>query len=272
MFEEGPDTCHLDAALYAKSQSQIREFKARLPPASVAGLAREVIRRLAAQGAEISAQRPSEYQLESFFYALISDDDQAGAAFIQQARAAGASIEAIYLTYLAGAARMLGLWWDNDLATFSEVTLGTSRMYAIMRAIRRQIALPTTTASKSAIFTIAPGETHTLGIRMATDLFRKDGWRIDLQIEGDHDALVSHISNAPTQLVGISAGGAHSLQALSRLIVALRINRPDAMIFVSGHIVEEAADAIELIGVDGLASDIHAAKVLMNQLWQTLQP
>ena len=62
------------------------------------------------------------------------------------------------------------------------------------------------------------------------------------------------------------------MQALSRLIVALRINRPDAMIFVSGHIVEEAADAIELIGIDGLASDIHAAKVLMNQLWQTLRP
>jgi methanogenic corrinoid protein MtbC1 len=175
------------------------------------------------------------------------------------------------LKYLAGAARMLGDWWEVDLASFTEVTLGTSRMYAIMRAMRYEMPIPSSAATRTAIFASVPGETHTLGVRMAADLFRKDGWKIDLRVADTHDSLVSGIVQSDTHLVGISVGGAHSLQALSRLIIALRIEKPTARILVSGHITEEAKDAIDLIGVDGMATDIETAKQLMESLWRGLQ-
>lgn len=271
MRNQGRPQSPLDIELYTQSQSQLRQFKSQLPPASVESLAREVLSWLAERGQEVPIEAPSADQIEHLCHALLSEDDTAGAIFIQEARAAGASVDAVYLKYLAGAARMLGQWWAEDLASFSEVTLGTSRMYAIMRAIRQQLPIPKAAATKSAIFASVPGETHTLGVRMAADLFRRDGWQIDLKIAETHDALVRDIAQSDTQLVGISAGGAHSLEALSRLIIALRIRKPTALVFVSGHIFEEAKDAVTLIGVDGMASDMDTAKELMASLWSTLQ-
>lgn len=271
MRDHGRPESPIDVELYAQSQSQLRKFKSQLPPASVESLAREVLCRLVERDEDMSIEAPSDDQIEHLCHALLSKDDRAGAIFIQEARAAGASVDAVYLKYLAGAARMLGQWWEEDLASFSEVTLGTSRMYAIMRAIRQQLPIPKAAAIRSAIFASVPGETHTLGVRMAADLFRRDGWRIDLKIAETHDALVCDIAQSDTQLVGISAGGAHSLEALSRLIIALRIRKPTALVFVSGQIVEEAKDAVTLIGVDGMASDIDSARVVMGSICGALQ-
>lgn len=269
MRDQGNLESPLDVALYEKAQIQLRQFKSQLPPDSVESLAREVIRRLAERDGEITIDAPSSDQIEHLCFALLSDDTEAGAAYIKDARSAGASIEAVYLKYLSGAARMLGDWWDNDLVSFPQVTLGTSRMYAIMRAMRHQ--MPVNISSKSAVFVSVPGDTHTLGVRMATDLFRKEGWDIKLLVDKDHDTLMQHIVQSDAPIVGFSSGGQHSLQALSRLILALRIKKPENMLFVSGQIVEEAAGAIELIGVDSMASDIDTGKGLMQEFWQRLQ-
>lgn len=261
----------LDVALYEEAQGQIHEFKSKMPTASVEQLAREVIRRLAERDDDISIDAPTDDQIESLCLALLDDDNQAGAAFILEARSAGASIDAVYLKYLARAARMLGEWWDTDKVAFHQVAVGTSRMYAIMRAMRHQMPYTNPSVTRSAIFVSVPGETHTLGVRMAADLFRKEGWDIDLQIDDDHDSLVSYLVESDAALIGISAGGQHSLPALSRLIVALRIKMPGTALFVSGQITQEAADAINLIGVDGMVNDIDAAKALMIDLWDGLQ-
>lgn len=256
----------LDVDLYARSQSQLRKFKSQLPADSVEDLAREVIRRLAERDDDFSMEAPSDDQIQRLCFALLSEDHLAGAAFITDVRSAGATIDAVYLKYLARAAQMLGEWWDDDLVSFPEVTLGTSRMYAIMRAMRHQMPFRPGSVSRSAIFVSVPGETHTLGVRMAADLFRQDGWDIDLQINEDHDSLVAHIVQSGVPLVGISAGGQHALQSLSRLIVALRIKTPATALFISGQVAEEDVDAIKLLGVDGIVNDIDAARALMSDL------
>lgn len=258
----------LDIDFYTRFQSQF--LKSQLPSVSVANLAREVIQRLAEQDEELPIEAPSDDQIEHLCFALMADDHLAGATFISDVRGAGASIDAVYLKYLARAARKLGDWWDDDLVSFTEVTLGTSRMYAIMRSMRRQMPLKLGRVLKSAIFVSVPDENHTLGVRMAADLFRKDGWDIDLLIDEDHDSLVSYIVQSGVPIVGISAGGQHSLQALSQLIVALRIKSPSTALFISGHITEEAKDEIKLLGVDGIANDIDSAWALMSDIWDTL--
>jgi methanogenic corrinoid protein MtbC1 len=261
----------LDLELYTKAQRQIREFKSQLPANSVEDLAREVIRRMVERDAAMALEAPSGNQIEALCHLLLSEDDEAGAAFINSVRTAGASIDEVYLQYLARAARMLGEWWDKNQVSFTQVTLGTSRMYAIMRVLRHQFPIVTAADDRSAVFASVPGEKHILGVRMAADLFRKDGWEIDLKFAESHDALVSDIVRSDARLIGISAGGVHSLQALSRLVIALQIQQPAAALFVSGQAVEEAAEAISLIGVDGMASDIDTAKVLMDRLWTDLQ-
>ncbi len=256
--------------LYQRSQEDLRTLKSRLPEESVAGLAKEVLLRVAGKSEAFSIEEHAP-QIEELCNALIGDDPDAGAAYVRKVLAEGASLEDVYLGYLAGAARMLGKWWENDLASFSEVTIGTSRMYAIMRAMRHLFTSAVQPDTKSAVFAAVPGDTHTLGVRMATDIFNKDGWDIDLKSAQTHDELLAEIVSANAAIIGLSAAGRHSLDALARLVVALRIVNPGAYILVSGQIVNETEDLISIMDVDEVASDIPSGRIALENLWERTQ-
>ena len=263
---------NLDHDRYLRTQDQLMRLKSHLPEDRVEVLAQEVISRLADRRAHDPIDHPSHDQVEHLCHALLSTDDSDGLRYIEEARAAGASLEAAYLRYLTAAARMLGQWWDEDLVSFAEVSLGTNRMYAIMRALRscadnRPLARA---GAPAAIFASVPGETHTLGVRMAADLFANDGWSIDLKLGQTHEELLSDIAASSRLVVGLSVAGLHSIHALSRLVVALRIARPELKIFVGGYATDFARHAIELLDVDAMASDIKPAKLFLRKLWASL--
>ena len=261
-----------DVGKYVRSQTGLRQLKSTLPEHSVEQLAREVLRRLASHSGETVSFAPPKDEIEHLCNALLSENDNAAAEFIQDLRSEGVSIETAYLVYLAGAARLLGEWWESDKVSFTAVTLGTSRMYGIMRALRHQFGAARAAVKRSAVFVSVPGETHVLGVRMAADLFRKEGWEIDLIIDKPHDELVDEVSQSRAIIIGISAGGEHAVEALSKLMIALRISNPNAWIFVSGNIVDEARDAIELMDPDGMVTTIEDAKKILNGIWDGSEP
>lgn len=255
---------NLDVDHYANVQAKLRQLKTQLPQKLVESLAREVIRQMTDHVEKSSVQSPDEERITSLCKALISRDDQAGAQFIQDVRDEGATDEAVYLNYLAAAAQMLGTWWEDNQATFAEVTYGTSRMYAIMRSMRREYAVSAFKPRKAAVFATVPGESHFLGVTMAADLLRKDGWDIDLKVGKSHDELVTEIAQSEMILIGLSAASDRNIEALSKLIIALRIRTPQVKIFVSGHIVADREETIALMDVDGFAADFHSARRLLE--------
>ena len=267
----GPeDTLHktLLFETYEYSQSKIRQLKEKMPVKAVESLASEVIRRLAQKGSELKhvpILHASE-GLVDLCNALISSDDQAAAQIVSELRADGITDEVVYLKHLAAAARMLGDWWNEDRVSFVEVTLGSARLLAIMRSMRHVFVARQTNYRKSAIFAAVPGETHVLGVHMATDILRKDGWDITLKVGLEHDDLVSEINNSTSGLIGLSMAGEHSIEALSRLVVALHICCPQNPIIVSGSEIEAQRPLISLMGVDAIASDIEDAKAQMTEL------
>lgn len=254
----------LDAALYAQMQSRLLALKGRLPETSVRNLAQEVIRRMAYDVATAPISPPTEGVISLLCKALMAEDDQAGQAFVDVLRSDGATLEAVYLHYLAGAARLLGTWWEEDRITFVEVTLATSRMYAIMRSLGRELPMQGAIDRKAAVFATVPGEAHLLGVKMAADLFRKDGWDIELKIGKTHDELVEEIGRSDVVIIGISASTERALEALSMLVIALRIKRPGMAIFVSGKVVEDYPETVELLDVDGWAGDYREARALIE--------
>jgi methylmalonyl-CoA mutase cobalamin-binding subunit len=103
---------------------------------------------------------------------------------------------------------------------------------------------------------------------MAADLFGKEGWEIDLLIGKDHSDLVSAISQSGSRIIGLSAAGAHATAALARAMVALRLSNPAAAIFLSGQIVQEAPEEVQLMGFDGILTDMPTAQATMDEFWQ----
>jgi methylmalonyl-CoA mutase cobalamin-binding subunit len=120
---------------------------------------------------------------------------------------------------------------------------------------------------KAAMVVCVPGETHTLGARMATDLLREQGWRVDMQLSLDHDDLVAKVVESGHVIIGVSAAGEHALPELARLVLAIRVSRPNAAILVSGNIVGAARDRITLMGVDGMSETFAEASSLLDQMW-----
>lgn len=262
---DNPDASEgLDVAHYVDVQLRLRQLKSQFPSTTVESLAREVLQRIARDAAAEVARAPGHAKIIELCEALIDTDDQAGARFIREVRARGTPVESIYLNYLAGAAHMLGTWWEENRATFAEVTVGTSRMYAIMRAMQRDLPPVSLKPGKVAVFATVPGEEHVLGVRMAADLFRKEGWDIALKIGKSHDELVAEMADSQVLVIGLSASSDRVLEALSRLILALRIQNPMISIFVSGKVVADHEDTVALMDVDGMAPDYHSAKRLLD--------
>lgn len=264
MSQSPEDLFALDPDHYAQVQARLRQLKSQLPEASVANLAREVIRQVAHDGTVDGVRAPGYPQIAELCEALISEDDHAGARYINAVRNDGATIATVYLNYLAAAARLLGTWWEEDRVGFAKVTIGTSRIYAIMRSIRRELPFTSLNPDRAAVFATVPGEEHVLGARMAADLFRKDGWDIELMIGKSHDELIADITTSDMVVIGLSASGERMLEALSKLVIALRIKKPTLKIFVSGHIVAEHADTVALMDIDGMAADYETAKYLLE--------
>ena len=181
--------------VYKRSQAKIRRLKEKLPEDLVANLAREVIMRVASKDRVLDhvPYEASPEALEKLCVALLSDDDKAASGIISELRADGVRAEDIYLKQLAAAAPTLGDKWVNDELSFSQVTLATGRMYAIMRSLRHLFEPQLPLHGKAAVFAAVPGEDHTLGVHMAADFFRKDGWDIALKVGMDHDELVAEI-------------------------------------------------------------------------------
>ena len=262
-----PDVLEID--VYERSKADIRLLKEQLPDDLVANLAREVIRRVVSKGdtIEVDIDGPSPEDLEKLAHALIDTDDTAAPAIILGLRTEGAGAEAIYLRHLAAAARILGQWWEEDRVSFSQVTHATGRIFAIMRSMKHLFEPAVTVQGKAALFASVPGEDHTLGVRMAADLFRKDGWDITLKTGLDHDTLVAEIEHSRALILGLSMAGEHSLDALSRLVIAVRISAPHVAIFLSGQNVDEESPILKLMGFDGISNDIDDAKERLAELW-----
>jgi len=249
---------------YHRSRANIRRLSELLPQELVVNLAREVILRVASK---TPAEDVAQQDLQTLCDALISDDEQAAAKIIFDLRAEGMKPNQIYLKKLAAAARMLGEKWESDELSFAQVTVGTVRIFAIMRSMRHLFEPDVSVLDKTAVFAAVPGEDHTLGVQMAADLFRKDGWEIELKLGLDQNQLVEEIEKSPSRIVGLSFGGEHSIDALSRLVVALQICRPQVKVFVCGSSIDAALPILSLMELDGIATSAEEAQSQMTAMW-----
>ncbi len=256
--------------LYQKAVKEIGTLREKLPEDAFAALAREVIRRLSDHDAapQGSISFPSDETIDELARALMQPGLDAGNQFIERIRAQGASVETVYLAYLAEAAKKLGEWWEEDEVSFVDVTLGTGHIYAIMRGLKPMFRAPLANLTRPhGLFAAVPGESHLLGVSMAADLFRKNGWEIDLKRDLDHDTIIHHAKTTGVPLVGLSASGDHALVPLARMIIALRISAPDASIMVSGAILGSSYERIQEMGVDIIPESMDDALAKARSRW-----
>lgn len=254
--------------IFQQSFSDLNQLQKQLPDDAVIALAREVLDRLAKQVVEPASHSEEIAKLSS---ALTGPEKAAAPAIVQGYLRNGLDVEQIYLQYLAPASHELGLRWDRDTITFADVTVGTGRIYAIMRSLSRRFNPRHVPSNKSALFAGVPGDDHQLGIKMAVDLARERGWHVDIELGLAHDELVDRLTSSEHLIFGISAGGHHSLPSLAKLILALRVSVPYAQILVSGNAANLDLESIKLMHPDAVTEDFEQAMDHLDSFWEQLQ-
>ncbi|MEL6362821.1 MAG: cobalamin-dependent protein [Pseudomonadota bacterium] len=201
-----------------------------------------------------------EERLNAFCDTLISPYPDQALAFLAEFQAEGLARYKIY-DLIGAAARRLGEGWDDDRLTFVDVTIGTGHLYALLRAMQvedvRQLSFAQ--PQKHALFATVPNECHSVGVTIAANVFREAGWQVDLEVGLDHETLVEQVNRRTPNVIGLTLSTNERLEDLARVIVAIRINAPTAIIGIGQGGEVETDQLKAIVDFDLIFTDINIA-------------
>ena len=267
----GKQNTSLDPDIYARTASLFAAKRRALDTDAIRALAGDILRQVSTQVApqpSTPVVEVAEASLAAFCDLLVRPEPTAALQFVEARRADGLSYQDIYLGFFGAAARRLGERWEESRLSFLEVTIGVGHLYALMRSVRTAwpAVSPPIDERRRALFATVPGEDHGLGITIAADLFRVAGWEIDLQTGSDHDGLVALVRRTRPPIIGLSLSTERRLSELVRLVVALRIDSPLAVIGVAPAATMDADMVAEVVDIDLVFQDADSARADLDRL------
>ncbi|MES1162097.1 MAG: cobalamin-dependent protein, partial [Rhizobacter sp.] len=201
---------------------------------------------------------------------ILRSDALTAQNYVQARRAAGLTVEKLYLDLLAPVAQRLGAMWDADLCDFTQVTVGLWRLQQIVHehspAFQRE--RPARAPGRRAMLVAAPGSQHTLGLLMVGEFFRRAGW----QVVGDPTVTIAlataDVAAHHFDVIGLTVGSECHVEAVASAILALRkaSRNPQVVVMVGGPVVALRPDFVERVGADATAPDAAAAVALAERL------
>lgn len=206
----------------------------------------------------------------AFAHRVLRADDHEWIEPVEALRARGCSLESIYLDLLAPAARELGDLWTQDLASFSDVTIGTGRLQQIMRHLSQRLGEEAehATDGRRALLLPAPGEQHTFGITMVADFFAREGWEVVGGSARPGLDPVRLVASEWFDVVGFSLGHVARFEALAMMVSRIRQESRNRSIGIlaGGPALSEHPELVERLGADATALDGRQAPRVAEQL------
>ncbi len=209
-------------------------------------------------------------EVEHFAKLMLGHDEEPSFRAVLAFRARGVSIESLYLDLLAPTARYLGHLWNEDLCTFTDVTVGLGRLQRVLRelspAFGASVGHPE--SGRNALLLPTPGEQHTFGLVMVGEFFRRAGWSVSgagWMPGADASALVAA---EWFDVVGFSLGAEIHLDALAesiRIVKHESCNR-EVVVLVGGPLFSQFPQHVAAVGADGMTMDGRDAPSLAERL------
>ncbi|MCU0899141.1 MAG: cobalamin-dependent protein [Cypionkella sp.] len=231
--------------------------------AIVHSFAEEVILRVAAQ-ARRDRMEASASKIAQLTAALMSDDDQAAATFVRDARLGGMTADTLYYGLIAGSVQQVGEAWAREAISMPLMLRTSHRVWRIMNDLRDIfVRLADRKPGQYAVFAPCPEESHMIGLRMTADDLRRRGWEIDVLASPDAEDLIRQIEQRAPITVALGATSPEMILPLARLIVALRAHVPGVWVIIGGAITTAEPDLLALTGADAIANTAEVAEQLM---------
>lgn len=233
-------------------------------------LAHRPARELAPRVTASSADPITQVDVQQFARLVLSDDEDAAFVGIEALRSRDVSVERIFVELLAPTARYLGHLWDEDLCTFTDVTVGLGRLQRVLRELSSALGhgVDHPTNGRRILLLPGPGDQHTFGLVMVAEFFRRAGWDVTGGAWASGADAAGLVSTEWFDVVGFSLGAEVQVPALAETITAVRqvtCNR-EVAILVGGPLFGLHPEFVGRVGADGMTIDGRQAPELAESL------
>lgn len=201
---------------------------------------------------------PTSAEVAEFAEIVLEHDVEVASSYVEALRARGVSLEVLFLHLLAPTARLLGDLWKEDVLTFTDVTVGLSRLQQLLRELSDPFENEAEHSINGhrALLAPGPGEQHTFGMLMVEEFFRRAGWDV---AGGPRDPgeMVQLVRREWFDVVGLSVSCDVHFDGLSAAIQAVRrASRNRGIgVLVGGRLFNERPELVARVGADATAVD-----------------
>ena len=197
--------------------------------------------------------------VDEFVHLVLAHDALVATQYVSTLRSNGVPLTALYLDLLAPAARRLGVLWEQDECSFTDVTIGVCRMHQILLDFSRCFDAPSgsTETGQNALIVPVPGEQHTFGIFMVLEFLRRAGWNCFTGTPSTVRKFRPLVRAHDFELIGLSVSGDRHVDTAARVIADIRRGPRNAgcVILVGGRAFLDDPQLATKIGADSTASD-----------------
>jgi methylmalonyl-CoA mutase cobalamin-binding subunit len=237
-------------------------------PQGVAGLAARVVARLVDRDGPAPAVLREDLVLR-FIESVIAPSPGGVEAIFADLRRAGVSRIAFADRYIPEIARRLGRAWEDDSLGFADVTVGMSRLQAILREIGRDWSAdhdPALVYGTATVLLIVPdSEQHTLGAMVLMGLLRRRGISVALRIAPTREDLRGLLAVRAFDAAFVSVGQASGVAPCRALVATLReLTSGGIRIAVGGAVLGVMQDVREQTGADVVSNDLGAVITILE--------
>lgn len=221
-----------------------------------------------ANPAKSSAGGVAAAEVVSFAHLVLAEDltvlRQNAEGFI----ARGVDVDALYFDLFSPTAKLLGSMWEEDLCTFSDVTVGLCRLQQLVYEFSDRIHQDDTGAGRTALFALTPGDQHSFGLVLVVEFFRRAGWRTVCAPDASAQDLIDMVKAESFDLIGFSMSDDKWLEPLPGVIASLRSasRNPLVRVIVGGRVFTERPERVAEVGADETAEDARQAVRSADQL------
>jgi methanogenic corrinoid protein MtbC1 len=231
-------------------------------PGSVEALARAAIARLASETAQRSGSGTElvpDGVIDAFCRLLVTGEYAAAEAMIRRLTVHRQNYAQIADGFLSEAARRLGRRWEDDTLSFADVSVAVAHIFRLNQAFRQRNVPLVRGGESMALFATIPGQPHNLGLVLAAEAFRGEGWRVDLRLDTPAREIVDMAQRVRPKLIGLTISREDKRHQLAHLIISLRALPVSFRIMLGGRGAHNLARILPRGHVDRVVTDIASA-------------
>lgn len=201
-----------------------RLLPAQLPP--VDSVLQDGIAALSATATETSLyqrlQPPSLPQSADYLQALLAGDRAGAVNTVLDAMKGQTGLVEMGMGVIQPAMYEIGALWQNNRITVAQEHLATAISQTVMARAFAQASFAAP-LNRKGLFACAPGNQHSLGLRMVSDAFEVAGWEVQfLGADVPGKDLLAQIDSWQPELLGLSLSLPSQVKPARRLVEQLR--------------------------------------------------